>query len=249
VIVAAGATNSAALMLRSANDQHPNGLANGSDMVGRNYMSHNNGTFLAISMEPNDSIFQKTLAMSDFYHASDIWEYPMGLIQMLGKVDTELMMFESPEPLGGMTYEEMAQHSLDFWLQTEDLPDPNNRVTLNSRGQIVFNYTQNNLKAYDRLVAQLQSLLSPIGCHEELIPVDYYLGTKLPFNLAHQCGTLKFGADPQVSVLDLNCKAHELDNLYVVDGSFFPSAGAVNPSLTIIANAIRVADHLRERLT
>ncbi|NDJ75243.1 MAG: GMC family oxidoreductase [Chloroflexi bacterium] len=130
VIVAAGAANSAAIFLRSESDKHPNGLGNRSDLVGRNYVCHNNATFLAISKESNDSIFQKTLAITDWYGPSADWEYPMGLIQMLGKVDETLMAFEAPEPLDGMTYAEMAAHSLDFWLQSEDLPDPNNRITV-----------------------------------------------------------------------------------------------------------------------
>ena len=247
VVLAAGAANSAALMLRSASDQHPNGLANGSGLDGRNYMCHQNSTFLAISKEPNDSIFQKTLAISDFYNASD-GEYPMGLIQMLGKVDEVLMAFETPEPFHGMSFADMAAHSLDFWLQSEDLPDPNNRVTINSSGEIELHYSKNNLEAHEKLIAKLKSLLSHIGCHEHMIPVDYYLGTKFPFNLAHQAGTMKFGSDPGSSVLDLNCKAHELENLYVTDASFFPSVGAVNPSLTVIANSLRVADHLLARL-
>jgi choline dehydrogenase-like flavoprotein len=248
VVVSAGAANSAAIMLRSGNDKHPHGLANSSGLVGRNYMCHNNATFLAISREPNPSIFQKTLVVSDFYGPSADWEYPMGLIQMLGKVDATLISFETREPFPGMTYEQMARHSLDFWLQTEDLPDPNNRVTINRNGEVALNYTKNNLVAHNRLIAKLQSLLSYIGCHQRMIPIDAYLGTQFPFNLSHQAGTLRFGADPQTSVLDLNCKAHDLDNLYVVDASFFPSVGAVNPSLTIIANALRVGDHLLARL-
>ncbi len=246
VIVAAGAVNSAALFLRSKNDKHPAGLANSSGLVGRNYMCHQSSTFLAISKEPNDAIFQKTLAMSDFYGPSAEWEYPMGLIQMLGKVDADLMAFETPEPLGGMTYEEMARHSLDFWLQSEDLPNPENRITLNSRNEIVFHYTKNNLEAHLRLIGKLRDLLGYIGCQQHLIPIDYYLGTQLPFNLAHQCGTMKFGPDPATSVLDTQCRPHELENVYVTDGSFFVSAGAVNPSLTIIANTLRVADHLKQ---
>ena len=248
IVLAAGAANSAALMLRSANDKHPNGLANASDLVGRNYVCHQNSTFLAISKEPNDSVFQKTLVMSDFYGASRDWEFPMGLVQMLGKVDEVLMAFETPEPFDGMSYAQMAAHSLDFWLQSEDLPDPNNRVTINANGEIVLSYIKNNLEAHERLIAKLKSLLSQIGCHEHMIPIDHYLGTKFPFNLAHQAGTMKFGTDPSSSVLDTNCKAHELENLYVTDASFFPSVGAVNPSLTIIANSLRVADHLLERL-
>jgi choline dehydrogenase-like flavoprotein len=248
IVVSAGSANSAAILLRSASDQHPQGLANRSGLVGRNYMCHQNSTFLAISKEPNDSVFQKTLAMSDFYGPSAEWEYPMGLIQMLGKVDEVLMSFETPEPLGSMTYAEMAKHSLDFWLQSEDLPDANNRVSLNAKGEIELAYTRNNLQAHERLIAKLRSLLSHIGCHQHMVPIDYYLGTKFPFNLSHQAGTLKFGPDPKTSVLDLNCKAHDLDNLYVVDASFFPSVGAVNPSLTIIANAIRVGDHLLKEM-
>ncbi|MCG8351797.1 MAG: GMC family oxidoreductase [Chloroflexales bacterium] len=248
VAVACGAANSAALLLRSANDKHSDGLANSSGLVGCNYMCHQNATFLAISKEPNDAIFQKTLALSDFYGPTADEELPMGLIQMLGKTTAEDLRFESPQPLDGMTYDEMARHSLDFWLQSEDLPDPNNRVTLNQQGNIVLHYTKNNVEAHERLTNKLKSMLSAIGCHEHMIPVDYYLGTQFPFNLAHQAGTMKFGADPQTSVLDLNCKAHDLDNLYVVDASFFPSVGAVNPSLTIIANALRIGDHLLERM-
>jgi choline dehydrogenase-like flavoprotein len=248
VAVCAGALNSAALMLRSANDKHPSGLANSSDLVGRNYMCHQNSTFVAISKAPNPSINPKTLGLSDFYFESKDWAYPMGFIQMLGKVDAEQMRLEAPDVDMDMTLEEMAAHSLDFWLQSEDLPLPENRVTLNGHGEMVINYQENNKEAHDRLIAKLESMLDYIGCHLRLIPIDSYLGTKLPFNLAHQNGTMRFGTDPRTSVLDLNCKAHELDNLYVADASFFPSCGAVNPSLTIIANALRVGDHLLERV-
>ena len=248
IIVAAGAANSATIFLRSANDKHPNGLANENDMVGRNYVCHNNATFIAISKEPNDSIFQKTLAMSDWYNASADWEYPMGLIQMLGKVDETLMAFEAPQPINEMSYADMAAHSLDFWLQSEDLPDPNNRITINSEGGIELHYTENNIEAYNHLVNKLKSLLSHIGCHEHLVPVDYYLGTKFPFNLAHQAGTMRFGMNPQTSVLDTNCKPHDLANVYVTDAAFMPSIGAVNPSLTVIANVLRVADHLKSKV-
>lgn len=248
VIVACGAVNSAALFLRSKSEKHPNGLANSSGLVGCNYMSHNNATFIAISHEPNDAIFEKTLALADFYGPSDDWQYPMGLIQMLGKIDATLMHLEAPEPINDMTYDEMAKHSLDFWLQSEDLPDPNNRITLNARNQIVFHYTANNLEAPRMLREKLKSILTYIGCHEHLVPVDFYLGQLFSFNLAHQAGTLKFGTDPRASVLDIHCRAHDLDNVYVTDASFFPSVGAVNPSLTIIANTLRVADYLKSHV-
>jgi choline dehydrogenase-like flavoprotein len=251
VVVSAGALNSAAILLRSVSDKHPNGLANSSDMLGRNYICHQNSTFLAISKEPNYSIYPKTLALSDFYFASKDWEYPMGFIQMLGKTNVEDLRYEARDLqiMDDMTLEDLARRSLDFWLQSEDLPDPNNRVTLNARGEIVLHYRKNNVEAHSRLIAKLKSMLSSIGCEDHLMPIDSYLGTQFPFNLAHQAGTMRFGEDPRDSVLDLNCKAHDLDNLYVVDASFFPSVGAVNPSLTIIANALRVADHLIERVS
>lgn len=248
VIVAAGAINSAALFLRSKNDRHPNGLANSSGLVGRNYMSNNNATFLAISKEVNDAVFQKTLALADFYWGDEEWPYPMGYIQMLGKVDEVLMMYEAPELMPGMSYADMARHSLDFWLQSEDLPDPNNGVMLNGNNQIVFHYSRNNVEAHDRLTARLKSLLSYIGCHERLIPVDYYLGTQFPFNLAHQMGTMKLGTDPRSSVLDIYCRPHDLENVFVTDGSFFVSSGAVNPTLTIIAQTLRVADFIKRQV-
>jgi choline dehydrogenase-like flavoprotein len=246
VIVSAGAINTAALFLRSKNDKHPNGLANSSDQVGRNYMSHNNATLIAISKEPNDAIFEKTLALADWYGPSADWEYPMGLIQMLGKVDAVQMRYEAPQPVMGMSYEDMAAHSLDFWLQSEDLPDPNNRITLNDKHQVSIHYEANNLAAHQKLTDKLKSILSFIGCHEHLIPVDFYLGQRFPFNLAHQSGTMRFGTDPRTSVLDVHCRAHDLDNVYAVDSSFMVSVGAVNPSLTIIANALRVADYLKQ---
>ena len=244
VIVAAGAINSAALFLRSENDKHPNGLANSSGLVGCNYMSNINATFIAISKEPNDAVFEKTLALADFYWGSEEWPYPMGFIQMLGKVDDVAMEYESPEPLGGMTHAEMARHSLDFWLQSEDLPDSNNRIRLNAKNEIVFHYQRNNFEAHQKLTDKLKSLLGYIGCHEHLIPVVYYLGHQFPYNLAHQMGTMKLGTDPNTSVLDIYGRPHDLENVFVTDGSFFVSAGAVNPTLTIIAQTLRVADFI-----
>lgn len=172
----------------------------------------------------------------------------MGFIQMLGKVDEVAMHYEAPEPLGGMTYAEMAQYSLDFWLQSEDLPDPNNHIVLNTRNEIVFHYLRNNIEAHQRLTDKLKSLLSYIGCHEHLIPVDFYLGTQFPYNTAHQMGTMKFGMDPQTSVLDTYCRPHDLENVFVTDGSFFVSSGSVNPTLTIIAQTLRVADFVKDEV-
>jgi choline dehydrogenase-like flavoprotein len=249
VVVACGAINSAALLLRSANGQHPNGLGNSSDVVGRHYMAHNNSALLAVSRRPNPTKFQKTIGLNDFYFRSDDWEYPLGHIQMLGKSDADTLRAGAPAfaPRRGLGF--MATHSIDFWLTSEDLPDPNNRVTVDTNGQITLQYQENNTEGHKRLIAKLKSMLSDIGMENRLIPTSLYFGKKIPVaGTAHQNGTIRFGHNPETSALDSNCKAHDLDNLYVVDGSFFVSSSAVNPSLTIIANALRVGDHLLKRL-
>ncbi len=253
VVVSCGAANSAKLLLASANDKHPNGLANGSDQVGRNYTFHNSQAVLALSLEPNHTQFQKTLAMNDFYFGMEGFEFPMGNIQMIGKSQGQMFKGEKPietalAPLKML--DEIADHAVDFWLSTEDLPDPNNRVTLGKDGNICLSYTPNNQVPKQKLYEKLKSMLSHLGMHpDHLIPHNAYLKTDIPVaGVAHQSGTCRFGKDPKTSALDINCKAHELDNLYVVDTSFFPSIGAVNPSLTAMANALRVGDHLLERL-
>jgi choline dehydrogenase-like flavoprotein len=253
VVVSCGAANSAKLLLMSANDKHPRGLANGSDQVGRNYMFHNSQAVLAVSLEPNPTIFQKTIALNDFYFGMDGFEYPMGNIQMIGKSLGPMYRGEKPIetallPMGLL--DNLARHAVDFWLTTEDLPDPDNRVTVNQAGDLTLSYTPNNQVARQKLYDKLKSMLGQIGMHpHHLIPRDIYMKTEIPLaGCAHQVGTCRFGADPKTSVLDVNCKAHELDNLYVVDTSFFVSIGAVNPSLTAIANSIRVSEHLLQRL-
>ncbi len=257
VILSCGAINSAALLLRSANDKHPKGLANSSDMVGRHYMGHTNSVLLAVSKCPNPTVFQKTLSLNDFYIASPDWDYPMGHISFVGKLDGVALSAGAPAITPGFTLELMAKHSLDFWLTSEDLPDPDNRVTLDRDGSIVLAYTPNNLEAHARLRAKLESLMKQQTkcavhgheCHQGLFARSLFIGEQIPLaGVAHQCGTIRFGRDPKTSALDVNCKSHDLDNLYVVDGSVFVTSGAVNPALTIMANALRVGDHLRERL-
>ena len=257
VVVSCGAINSAALLLRSTNDKHPRGLANGSDTVGRHYMGHVNSVQMAISKCPNPTVFQKTLAINDFYFGTSEWEFPMGHISFVGKLDGITLKAGAPPLTPGWTLEMMAKHSLDFWLTSEDLPDPNNRVTLDGDGNIVLSYTPNNEEGHKRLIAKLKSLIKQTtrcgvhghDCHEGLFARSLFVGQRIPLaGVAHQCGTIRFGRDPQTSALDVNCKAHEVDNLYVVDASFFPSSGAVNPALTIMANALRVGDHLLSRL-
>jgi choline dehydrogenase-like flavoprotein len=257
VAVSAGAINSAALLLRSANDKHPRGLANSSDVVGRHYMGHVNSVLLAVSKCPNPTVFQKTLGLNDFYFASKDWEFPMGHISFVGKLDGVALSAGAPAIAPGFTLDLMAKHSLDFWLTSEDLPDPDNRVTLDKNGNIVLAYTPNNEEAHRRLRAKLESLMkqqtkcSAHGhdCHQGLFSRSLFLGERIPLaGVAHQNGTIRFGTDPKTSALDVNCKAHDVDNLYVVDGSFFVSSAAVNPALTIMANALRVGDHLAARL-
>jgi choline dehydrogenase-like flavoprotein len=257
VVVSAGAINSAALLLRSANDKHPRGLANGSDVVGRHYMGHVNSILMAISKCPNPTVFQKTLSVNDFYFGSEEWRYPMGHISFVGKLDGPTLKGGAPAIAPGFTLDLMANHSLDFWLTSEDLPDPNNRVTLDHDGKIVLSYQPNNEEGHRRLAAKLKELMQRQtacgvhghACHQGLFARNLFVGEQIPLaGVAHQNGTIRFGNDPKTSVLDRNCKAHEVDNLYVVDGSFFPSSGAVNPALTIVANALRVGDHLINRL-
>jgi choline dehydrogenase-like flavoprotein len=249
VVVACGAINSAALLLRSASDKHPNGLANSSDMVGRHYMCHNNSVMLAISKRPNPTVFQKSIGLNDFYFGADDSDFPLGHISMVGKQDLEMLKTGAPAFAPGLALDVIAKHSLDFWMTSEDLPDPSNRVLVGKDGGISLQYTENNLEGHHRLQAKLKGMLNHIGCEEHLLPSHVYLGKKIPIaGTAHQCGTIRFGRDPKTSVLDANCKAHDLDNLYVADASFFVSSSAVNPSLTIMANAMRVGDHLLARM-
>ena len=249
VVVSCGAANSARLLLMSANDKHARGLANGSDRVGRNYMFHNAIALVALSRRENPTMFQKTLTLNDFYLRAPDWEFPLGNIQMLGKSKGPMFRDDAPRFAPGFSLDQMALHAVDFWLTGEDLPLPQNRVTLNSQGEIRLHYEFTNVEAVDRLRQKLQSMLSLLDLHPHLIPNTLYLNKHIPIaGVGHQAGTCRFGTDPVESVLDVNCKAHELDNLYVVDTSFFPSIGAVNPSLTAIANSLRVGDHLLQRL-
>jgi choline dehydrogenase-like flavoprotein len=254
VVAACGAANTAKLLLLSANDAHPKGLANGSDQVGRNYMFHDSTAVLALSREENTTAYQKTLGLNDFYFGSDDFDYPLGNVQMVGKSQAEMFRGERPKATTlapEWTLERMARHAIDFWLSTEDLPRPDNRVTLNRDGNITLTYAETNAETKTRLYAKVKSLLGKLDMNpDHLIHRFAYMKNDIPIaGCAHQAGTCKFGTDPATSVLDVNCKAHELDNLYVVDTSVFPSIGAVNPALTAMANSLRVGDHLVERLS
>jgi choline dehydrogenase-like flavoprotein len=253
VVVAAGAANSAKLLLRSANDRHPRGLANGSDQVGRNYMFHNCKAVVALAKEPNDTVFQKTVGINDFYLGAPDFEWPVGNIQMIGKSNAEAMKGEEPtltKLAPHWSLADVAEHAVDFWLTTEDLPLADNRVTVDDDGHVHLAYRSTNDRAADQLYHELKRLLNHVGMAEHhVLAKNFYMHMDISVaGVAHQAGTCRFGTDPATSVLDVDCKAHELDNLYVVDTSFFPSIGAVNPALTAMANAIRVGEHLLARL-
>jgi choline dehydrogenase-like flavoprotein len=247
VIVSCGAINSAALLLKSKNEKHPQGLANSSGLVGRNLMLHNNGAVIALVKRENNAKFQKSLLIADFYHGKSSFPYPMGSIQLMGKSD--------PDTIHGLLKEKFGQHrpiesedfgknTIDFFITTEDLPNEINQVKLMADGSIQLIYQPNNLKAYATLKEELELMLDKV---DEKFQYGYvgYIGYKLGISgVSHQSGTCVFGHDAETSVLDIHCKAHDLDNLYVVDTSFFPSSAAVNPSLTAMANALRVGDHL-----
>jgi len=253
VVVSCGAANSARLLLESASDQHPNGLANGSDQLGRNFMFHDSTAVLALSREENPTVYQKTLGMNDFYFKSDDFDYPLGNIQMVGKSQAEMFRGEKPgetKLAPEWTLERVARHAIDFWLSTEDLPSPDNRVSVDGDGKLRLAYSETNAEAKKRLYAKLKSILGKLDMNSDhLFHRFAYMKTDIPVaGCAHQAGTCRFGADPASSVLNTDCRAHEVDNLYVVDTSFFPSIGAVNPALTAMANSLRVGDHLLDRL-
>jgi choline dehydrogenase-like flavoprotein len=250
VVLACGAINSAALLLRSADQKHPMGLANSSDQVGRNYMSHQNGCCIAVTSTENPSQFQKHFGLTEFYRDGGTADspLPLGLIQLMGKPDRGTLEWLRGEKLPGVAMEDIQKRTIDFFLTAEDLPDPDNRITLRSDGSIRVAYTPNNTEAYTRLQQRCERMIAAAeALHGR--PAPAFLSSRLGVSgVSHQNGTMRFGIDPRTSVLDVNCKAHDLNNLYVVDASFFPSSSAVNPSLTIMANALRVGDHLLARL-
>ena len=235
-VVACGATNSAAMLLRSGDDER--GLANASGMVGRNYMVHNNTALMAAKpVRRNPSVFQKTLAVNDFYFEGPNWPYPMGNLQLIGKLQAAMLAAarpRAPRPLLGA----IANRSVDWWVMSEDLPDPDNRITVASDGRIRVHWKPNNMASHRKLTEAAISMMKQAG-----YPLVFTKPMGIETN-SHQCGTLRFGNDPASSVLDPFCRAHDVENLYVMDSSFLPSSAAMNPVLTIAAQALRVADHV-----
>ena len=241
-VVACGAANSALLLLRSANSAHPNGLANGSGLIGRNYMVHNNTALMALDpRRKNPTTFQKSMAVNDFYFKGPNFNYPMGNIQLLGKLQAGMLTAAVPL-VPRPVLQGMADRSVDWWVMSEDLPDPDNRVTLGNDGKVNVRWKPNNRVAHEQLISAARSMMQGAG-----YPFVFVQRMGIDTN-SHQCGTIRFGTDPATSVLDPYCRAHEVDNLYVVDSSFFPSSAAMNPALTIAAQALRVAEHMTGQL-
>ncbi len=283
----AGAVNSSVVLLVSANDRHPTGLANRSDQVGRNFMYHQADALLALTNERNEDSYTKTWGTNDFYlkDPDPTYPFPLGQVQPIGSFHYEMMKSDAPFFTPGFVLESLKHYAMPWWLTTEDLPDPENRVTIHNATplsiqsfqpgvagahpsgdtghtnecepvtdaapkRIQLSYTPNNVESFERLKDRWVGVLKKAGHATTAVPLHVYFKKRIPIEgVGHQNGTCRMGTDPTTSVLDVHCKAHDLDNLYVVDASFFVSASAVNPSLTIIANAIRIADHLlAERL-
>jgi choline dehydrogenase-like flavoprotein len=233
-VLACGAANTAALLLRSASPQHERGLGNGSDQVGRNYMVHNTTFLMAVDpRRRNDVVFQKTLGMNDWYSATSA-PYPLGNVQTLGKLQAPMVKgFRPRAPAWLLDF--MTRRSVDLYLTSEDLPTPKNRVTVDAQGRIVVHWRPNNLASHRELVRRTTHVLRRAG-----YPLIFTQRAQIAIN-SHQCGTVVMGVDPPTSVLDPSCKVHGVDNLWVADSSSFPSSAAVNPGLTVAANALRVA--------
>lgn len=258
-VLSCGAVNSAALLLRSANDAHPNGVANGSDQVGRNFMKQQLSVLVQLTSAPIAGQFQRSVSVNDFYWKDDRGDnflFPMGHIENAGGILQDVIFAESPPIFSFLArilpefgLRQLATRSIAWWLQTEDLPDPENRVRVKGE-KTYLDYKINNFEAHDRLVYRWIDLLKVVEPdYPDLFRNTVHPRSDMPLSVvAHQCGTCRFGADPATSVLDLNCRAHEVDNLYVVDSSFFPSSASVSPALTVIANALRVGEHLIDRL-
>lgn len=265
VVLSCGAINSAALMLDSANEKHPNGLANSSDQLGRNLMKHLMTVIVERGAADNDGTFAPSVSVNDFYWGDDYFDYPMGHIENSGGLLQDIVFAESPPLLSvlaqflpGAGLQQLVKRSIGWWAQTGTLPNPNNRIYWQEskrfdglrRKKLRYEFTPNNLEAHDRLVYRWMGVLKDMedtgmGLRQSTV---YPRGETPTQVVGYQCGTARMGLDPKTSVLDINCRTHEIDNLYVVDSSFFPSCASVGPALTVMANALRVGEHLAARL-
>jgi choline dehydrogenase-like flavoprotein len=237
VVAACGAVNSAALLLRSATPVHPNGLGNSSGLIGRNYMQHTSTMLMAVApLRRNTTKFQKTLAVNDFYYGELGYPYPLGGLQTIGKVDAAMLASGLRRFVPRSLLAQFACRSTDWLVMSEDVTHPDNRVELTDDGHIRVAWRPTNLESHLRLVRRARAALRRAG-----YPLIFHQRLGVESN-PHQCGTLRFGNDPATSVLDHACRSHDVSKIYVVDASFFPSSAAVNPALTVAAQALRVAD-------
>jgi len=234
-ILAAGAVNSAALLLASADDKHPRGLANSSDQVGRNFMMHNNAHIVAVDLNrENDVTFQKTLSVNDWYHDGG-HGYPLGSMQLIGKVQGLMMKAAAPRGVPGAVLNQVARRSVEWLIMAEDLPSRDSRVTVDGAGRITTARVARGARTHRRLLERAKRLLRSVG-YDAIFTQQFDISMN-----SHQCGTVVSGTDPATSVLDPWCRTHDIENLWVIDSGFFPSSAAMNPALTIAAQALRVA--------
>lgn len=233
-VVACGAANTAALLLRSRSAAHPGGLANSSDQVGRNYMAHVTTFFLAVDpRHHNGAVYQKTIGINDWYSAGPTNRHPLGNVQGLGKLHGQQAKQGKPwVPMPIL--DEVTKFTLDMFIQTEDLPLPENRIALDATGSITVTRRETNVSAHRELIKRMKKVVRKAGFP---VVLTRSLGVEAT---SHQCGTARMGEDPAASVVDADLKAHDLDNLWISDSSPFPSSAAVNPALTVAALALRL---------
>ncbi len=231
-VLAAGAVNSAALLLASADGRHPRGLANSSDQVGRNFMMHNNAHIVAVDLDRrNDVTFQKTLSVNDWYLDGGE-SFPLGTMQLIGKVQG-VMMKAASRGVPRRILDQVARRSVEWLIMAEDLPSSDSRVTVDRAGTITTARVARGERTHRLLLGRAKRLLRSAG-------YDAILTQRFDISMnSHQCGTVVAGTDPAASVLDPWCRTHDVENLWVIDGGFFPSSAAMNPALTIAAQALR----------
>lgn len=240
-VVAAGAVQTAALLLRSASAAHPAGLANGSDQVGRNFMNHNTSALIAIDPRlKNDSVYQKTLCFNDFYNHDAGTGAPLGNVQLLGRITGNILKAQVPalpRPLARL----IADRAFGWFLTSEDLPNPESRVMVQGE-DIVVAWQRSNMRAHETLIARTRAVMKRAGFPIVLVRT---FGRK---TTSHQCGTARLGADAATSVVDRDCRSHQVANLWITDASVLPTSAAVNPALTIAALALKAGAALQRQI-
>ncbi|MFS8146164.1 FAD-dependent oxidoreductase [Rhizobium sp. BR 249] len=238
--VAAGAVQTSALLLRSANAAHPMGLANSSDQLGRNFMNHNTSAMLVLDYKRNASVYQKTLAFNDFYNENNEFGAPLGNVQLLGHITGNILKANFPVPAPSWLINIIARHAYGWFLTSEDLPNPESRVMVR-HDRIVVNWVRSNMRAHQALIKKTKQVMRKAGFP---VVLTHTFGRK---TTSHQCGTARLGSDPKTSVVDLNCRSHDISNLYITDASVLPTSAAVNPALTIAALAIKAGASIGSR--